>query len=45
MRRLSGYRCPQCGSADLLDSSDMSTTATKGLCKDCGYDGVVDKKR
>lgn len=44
MGLLDGYECPQCGSAELVDTSDISTTATKGLCNDCGYQGVVNKK-
>lgn len=44
MRRLSGYECRQCGSSDLMDSSDFSTTAAKGLCNNCGHEGEVDRK-
>jgi predicted RNA-binding Zn-ribbon protein involved in translation (DUF1610 family) len=45
MGLLHGYRCPECGSDDLLDNSDYSSAATKALCKDCGYSGVVNKER
>lgn len=45
MGLLYGYRCPECGSDQLLDNSDLSTTATKALCNDCGYVGVVAQER
>lgn len=44
MGLLYGHECPQCGSAELVDCSDISTTATKAICNDCGYQGVVAKK-
>jgi predicted RNA-binding Zn-ribbon protein involved in translation (DUF1610 family) len=41
MGLLYGYRCPECGSDQLLDASDVSTTDTKAVCSHCDYFGVL----
>jgi predicted RNA-binding Zn-ribbon protein involved in translation (DUF1610 family) len=39
-----GYRCPECTSDELIDNCDMSSAATKAICKRCGYNGVVERE-
>ena len=45
MALLYGYRCPECGSDQLVDASDVSTTDTKAVCNACDYFGVVTQER